>query len=231
VKPMLKLVKSRSLQSYFQKESRAARKDDCLNPEKRPTASDPSRPVYDGRLDDCDRETPSDISWSTPISPTHGAMKKRKSPVGKGMDVWAHVGRIRGDLHQKYARRNANLQPYTHACFHCGSTLSVGWSKKNVGGDRLREGCWQTTVVLRHLRVCNMLPAETLAQLTLLNDGFKQVKLEKGLIRNSQVAMPIKLLGGEVVFSKSLDADIRQAAKVAIAITIMYSHMWKRAAT
>ena len=68
-----------------------------------------------------------------------------------------------------------------------------------------------------------MLPTGAMAQLTLYNEDFKKVKMEKGLVRNSQVAMPLKLSGGEVVFSRSLDADIRQAAKVAIARTIMYS--------
>ncbi len=223
-KPVLKLVKGNSLQSYFQKDCSASRNAEGVNPEKRPAVADPSRPVCDGRLDDCDRENASDIAWSTPVSPTHGAMKKRKSPAGKnGLDVWAHVGRIRSDLHLKYARRNANLLPYTHACYHCGTTLALGWSKKNVSGDRLREGCWQTTKVHHHLRVCNMLPPGAMAQLTQYNEDFKKVKMEKGLIRNSQVAMPLKLSGGEVVFSRSLYADIRQAAKVAIARTIMYS--------
>ncbi len=35
--------------------------------------------------------------------------------------------------------------------------------------------------------------------------------------------MPLKMAGGEVVFSKSLDADMRQAVKVAIARTVIYS--------
>jgi hypothetical protein len=68
-----------------------------------------------------------------------------------------------------------------------------------------------------------MLPREVYDQLTLQNDDLKKVKLEKGVLRNTQVAMPIKLTGGEVVFSRTMDADIRQAAKVAIARTIMYS--------
>lgn len=223
MRPILKLVKSNSLQSYFQKEVPFSTKPSD-NSQIRPLASDPSRPICDGRLDDCDRESANDISWSTAVSPTHGPMKKRKSPAGKnGMDVWSHVGRIRADLHHKYARRNANLLPYTHACFHCGSTLALGWSKKDVSGDRLREGCWQTTVVHRHLRVCNMLPTGALAQMTEYNDEVQKIKLEKGVRRNSKVAMPIKMPGGEVVFSTSLDADIRQAAKVAIARTVMYS--------
>jgi hypothetical protein len=95
--------------------------------------------------------------------------------------------------------------------------------EKNVDGDRLRAGCWQTTVVHRHLRVCGMLLRGVLDQLTLYNEDLKKVKLEKGVLRNSQVAMPIKLTGGEVVFSRTMDADIRQAAKVAVARTIMYS--------
>ena len=132
MRPILKLVKSNSLQSYFQKEVPFSTKPSD-NSQIRPLASDPSRPICDGRLDDCDRESANDISWSTAVSPTHGPMKKRKSPAGKnGMDVWSHVGRIRADLHHKYARRNANLLPYTHACFHCGSTLALGWSRRTL---------------------------------------------------------------------------------------------------
>ena len=218
----LKVVRSSSLQSYFTRDATNERERSATT-----TATkerDPSRPLCDGRLDECDRETAEDITWSTPVSPTHGVQKKRKSPAGKGgMDVWLHVGRIREGLHKKYARRNANLLPYTHACYHCGATLALGWSKKNGDGDRLPEGCWQTTVVHRHLRLCGMLPREVYDQLTQQTDDLKKVKLEKGVLRNTQVAMPIKLTGGEVVFSRTMDADIRQAAKVAIARTIMYS--------
>ena len=212
----LNVVRSSSLQSYFTRDKVAT----ATAVKER----DPTRPLCDGRLDECDRETAEDITWSTPVSPTHGVQKKRKSPAGKGgMDVWVHVGRIREGLHTKYARRNANLLPYTHACYHCGATLALGWSKKNGDGDRLPEGCWQTTIVHRHLRVCGMLPREVYDQLTQQTDDLKKVKLEKGVLRNTQVAMPIKLTGGEVVFSRTMDADIRQAAKVAIARTIMYS--------
>ncbi len=138
---------------------------------------DPSRPIFDGQLDPCDRETAEDISWSTPVSPLHGATKKRKSPSGRGIiDVWHHVGRIRQELHDKYARRNANLLPYTHACHHCGSTLALEWSKKTIGGDRLSEGCWQMTVVHGHLRVCSMLPREELAKLEAADAETKKLK-------------------------------------------------------
>jgi hypothetical protein len=137
--------------------------------------------------------------------------------------VWHHVGRIRQDLHEKYARPNSNMLPYTHACHHCGTTLAVGWSKKSLEGDRLPEGCWQTTRVHKHLRVCSMIPRDALAKLDAGDAETKKVKLEKGVMRNFQVAMPLKLPGGEVVFSTTLETDIRQAVKVAIARTVIYS--------
>jgi hypothetical protein len=139
--------------------------------------------------------------------------------------VWQHVGRIRQELHQKYARRNANLLPYTHARHHCGTTLALGWSKKSLAGDRLSEGCWPTTVAHRHLRVCSMIPREDLAKLEAGDAKTKTFNWRKVLFfRNFQVAMPLlKLPGGEVVFSTTLETDIRQAVKVAIARTVIYS--------
>ncbi len=149
----LNVVRSTSLQSYFTRDKVATIPAGAATTTTSTKERDPSRPLCDGRLDECDRETADDISWSTPVSPTHGALKKRKSPAGKGgMDVWVHVGRIREGLHSKYARRNANLQPYTHACYHCGATLALGWSKKtkmaidcvrDVGRQRLYIGIYE----------------------------------------------------------------------------------------
>jgi hypothetical protein len=99
----------------------------------------------------------------------------------------------------------------------------VGWSKTNLEGDRLPVGCWQTTQVHQHLRVCSMFPKDELAKLEAADAKTKQIKLKKGVARNFQVAMPLKLPGGEVVFSTTLETDIRRAAKVAIARTIIYS--------
>jgi hypothetical protein len=185
---------------------------------------DPERPINCGWLDECDREKREDISWSTPVSPKFGPHKKRKSPIAKeGIDVWRHVGRIKSELHTKYGRVGNNLAGYTHACYHCGTTLALGWSKKTEAGERLKTGCWQTTVAHRHLRNCVHLPLDEAKNLEQNDKSMKKVKLEKGVARNMKVSMPLKLQGGEVVFSASLEADTREAVKVAIARVVIYS--------
>ena len=186
--------------------------------------NDPSKPTKDGFLDVCDRERREDISWSTSSSPMFGNSKKRKSPAGKGgIDVWAHIGRLDERLHFKYSRPHSNLIGYTHACFHCGKTLSLGWSKKSPQGVRLSHGCWQTTVAHRHLRSCPSLPKIALKKLENQDKELKKMKTEKGILRNVKVAMPLKLQCGEVVFSERMEADTREAVKVAIARTVIYS--------
>ena len=80
-RPKMKLVKSTSLQSYFLPNRGAGATRAATTVATR----DPSRPICDGQLDPCDRETAEDISWSTPVSPLYGGVKKRKSPSGRGI--------------------------------------------------------------------------------------------------------------------------------------------------
>ena len=178
---------------------------------------DPTLPKLDGFLDCVDRESKVDIGWSTPVSPKHGAQKKRKSSSisRNGIDVWSSMGRIKEELHEKYSRKGSNMAGYTHACFHCGACVAAGWSKRDSKtGTRLPGGSWQTTVPLRHLRICEHLPDPISTKLVAIDKEKKKIKVEGCAAVAAGAAMPLKLKGGDVVFSKSIQCDTREAVKV-----------------
>ena len=101
------------------------------------------------------------------------------------------------------------------------------WKDQNgpdLGISSLTYQAWhEAQFGAAHFAAMRMIPREALAKLEAGDAETKKIKLEKGVLRNFQVAMPLKLPGGEIVFSTTLETDIRQAVKVAIARTVIYS--------
>jgi len=154
-KKKTKLQKSVSTSSYFGKEGTKVKDE----------GDDEDKPEVDGFLDHVDRNDRNDLNWSTPVSPQHSGLRKRKSPARDGIDCWKYMKRIKTELHLKYRRHGTNMAPYTHACVFCGATISCGWSKRSKTEKRLPEGSWQSTIPMRHLRSCAA--ADDLVQTTI----------------------------------------------------------------
>jgi hypothetical protein len=85
------------------------------------------------------------------------------------------------------------------------------------------KGAWQSSKILDHLRVCQNLPVEFAHKLHNRDAETKKGKEETGIHFAATTSMPLKMGGGDVVFSSSLLPNTEAAARVAIARCIMYS--------
>jgi hypothetical protein len=85
------------------------------------------------------------------------------------------------------------------------------------------KGAWQSSKILDHLRVCQNLPDEFADKMHNRDSETKKVKVETGIHCAATTSMPLKMGGGDVVFSSTLLPSTETAARVAIARCIMYS--------
>ena len=75
------LQKSVSTSSYFGKEGTKVKDE----------GDEGDKPEVDGFLDHVDRNDRNDLNWSTPVSPQHSGLRKRKSPARDGIDCWKYI--------------------------------------------------------------------------------------------------------------------------------------------
>jgi hypothetical protein len=190
---------------------------------------DPNKPLLDGWLDLVDRKDRHDLSWSM-VNP-QGDFKKKARIKGlnevREFGAWSHVAFIKTELVEGKYKRPMYRRPWVHGCIHCGRLIATGWSVM-VGepGNKQNhptKGAWQSSKVLDHLRVCQSLPEEFAQKLHNRDAGIKKIKQETGIQCAAGTSMPLKLGGGEVVFSSTLLPSTEAAARVAIARCIMYS--------
>lgn len=223
------MQRSDSVESYFRPAGHVrnvVEVPDC----ERGEFHDPNKPLLDGWLDAVDRVDRHDLSW-TMVNPL-GDLKKK--PRIKGLNearefgVWSHVAFIKTELVEGKYARPFYRRPWVHGCLHCGRLIATGWSVMvgEPGNKRNHptKGAWQSSKILDHLRICQSLPAEFATKLHNRDAGTKRIKQETGIQCAAGTSMPLKMGGGEVVFSSTLLPSTEAAARVAIARCIMYSN-------
>jgi hypothetical protein len=222
------MQRSDSVESYFRPAGHVANVvavPDC----DRGQFNDPNKPLIEGWLDGVDRKDKYDLSWT--MVEQRGALKKKMRVKGlneaREFGVWGHVALVKSELLAGKYKRPMYRRPWVHGCLHCGRLIATGWSVMvgDPGNKRNHptKGSWQSSKVLDHLRVCQHLPEEFAYKLLKRDAGTKMVKEEKGLRIAATTSMPLKMGGGEVVFSSTLLPSAEIAARVAIARCIMYS--------
>ena len=222
------MQRSDSVESYFRPAGHVANVvavPDC----DRGQFNDPNKPLIEGWLDGVDRKDKYDLSWT--MVEQRGALKKKMRVKGlneaREFGVWGHVALVKAELLDGKYKRPMYRRPWVHGCLHCGRLIATGWSVMvgDPGNKRNHptKGSWQSSKVLDHLRVCQHLPEEFAYKLLKRDAGTKMVKEEKGIRIAATTSMPLKMGGGEVVFSSTLLPSAEIAARVAIARCIMYS--------
>ena len=188
----------------------------------------PLEPRREGYLDVEDRRDRHDFTWSM-VDPQHH-LQKNKRIKGANADVefgvWPHVKFVKTSLLQGKYKRRFFKRPWVHGCVYCGKLIATGWSIM-VGplGNKTNhptKGAWQSSKVLDHLRSCDSLPNEVSDRIHKKTVSSKMKKEEDGIMQAASTAMPLKMEGGDVVFSSSLTPDTVAASKVAMARCIMY---------
>ena len=157
----------------------------------------------------------------------------KKKPRIKGLNearefgAWSHVAFLKTELIEGKYARPMYRRPWVHGCIHCGRLIATGWSVMvgEPGNKRNHptKGAWQSSKILDHLRTCQRLPEEIANRLHHRDADTKKIKLEAGMQCAAATSMPLKMGGGEVVFSSTLLPSTDAAARVAIARCIMYS--------
>ena len=223
------MQRSDSVESYFSPEGHQRGVVAVPDVLVQSSSVDSTQPRNEGYLDVADRRDASDLSW-TMIDPKHHLTKKKREK-GKNesgeFGVWPHVGFVRTDLLNGKYKRKFFTRPWVHGCIHCGKLIATGWSKM-IGpiGSKVPDptkGAWQSSKVLDHLRLCELLPADYASKIREKDGKTAVVKEEEGINVAATTPMPLKMQDGEVVFSSTLTPDTTVAARVAIARCIMYS--------